>query len=122
MKTFEYTRPESIDDAIGLMNASTRPIAGGTDLLTLMKEGIQEPEHLLDIKRLPGLGAEIQADGGAVRTGALATLSDLEKSEDIQRHLPALAEAAALAGPARLGHVARIGGDVPQVRPCRHFG
>lgn len=121
MKTFEYTRPESIDDAIGLMNASTRPIAGGTDLLTLMKEGIQEPEHLLDIKRLPGLGAEIQADGGEVRIGALATLSDLEKSEDIRRHLPALAEAASLAASPQLRNMATIGGNVLQRPRCWYF-
>jgi xanthine dehydrogenase YagS FAD-binding subunit len=121
MKTFEYTRPESIDDAIGLMNAETRPIAGGTDLLTLMKEGIQEPEHLLDIKRLPGLGAEIQADAGEVRIGALATLSDLEKSEDIRRHLPALAEAASLAASPQLRNMATIGGNVLQRPRCWYF-
>lgn len=121
MKTFEYTRPESIDEAIGLMNAGTRPIAGGTDLLTLMKEGIHEPDHLVDIKRLPELGPEIQVDEREITIGALATLSDLEDNEAIRRHLPALAEAASLAASPQLRNMATIGGNVLQRPRCWYF-
>lgn len=121
MKTFEYTRPESIDEAINLMSPETRPLAGGTDLLTLMKEGIQEPGHLVDIKRLPDLSREIVVDQGVITIGALATLADLEQSEDVQRHLPALVDAVSMAASPQLRNMATIGGNVLQRPRCWYF-
>jgi xanthine dehydrogenase YagS FAD-binding subunit len=121
MKAFTYTRPESIDAAIGVMSAATRPLAGGTDLLTLMKDGIFEPESLLDIKRLPELSAEIGSDGEVITIGALATLADLEQSEIVRRSLPALAEAASLAASPQLRNMATIGGNVLQRPRCWYF-
>lgn len=121
MKAFTYTRPESIGEAIGLMNADTRPLAGGTDLLTLMKDGIAEPEQLLDIKRLPELSSEITSDGEVISIGALATLADLETSEIIRRSLPALAEAASLAASPQLRNMATIGGNLLQRPRCWYF-
>lgn len=121
MRPFAYTRPESIGDAIGMMNAETRPLAGGTDLLTLMKEGIVEPERLLDIKRLPQLSGEIAVDGPDLMIGALATLSHLEKDESVRQVLPALAEAASVAASPQLRNMATIGGNVLQRPRCWYF-
>jgi xanthine dehydrogenase YagS FAD-binding subunit len=121
MKSFAYTRPETIHEAIGLMNAGTRPLAGGTDLLTLMKDGIVQPETLLDIKRLPEMSREITSDGDAVSIGALATLSDLERSDLVRRSLPALAKAASLAASPQLRNMATIGGNVLQRPRCWYF-
>ena len=121
MKAFAYTRPESIGDAIGMMNAETRPLAGGTDLLTLMKEGIAAPEGLLDIKRLPDLSADIALDGDRITIGALATLSDIEKSDVITHHLPALAKAASVAASPQLRNMATIGGNILQRPRCWYF-
>lgn len=121
MRPFAYTRPESIGDAIGMMNAETRPLAGGTDLLTLMKEGIVAPETLLDIKRLPQLSNGIAVDDADVTIGALATLSDIEKSDTIGQVLPALAEAASVAASPQLRNMATIGGNVLQRPRCWYF-
>ena len=121
MRSFAYTRPESIGDAIGMMNAETRPLAGGTDLLALMKEGIVEPEGLLDIKRLPELSAGIVVDGDQVTIGALATLAHIEQDETIRQHLPALAKAASVAASPQLRNMATIGGNVLQRPRCWYF-
>ncbi len=121
MKPFAYARPETIDDAIGMMTATTRPLAGGTDLLTLMKEGIVEPETLLDIKRLPALDAGITVEDGAIAIGALTSLADLEKSEAIRQHLPALAKAASVAASPQLRNMATIGGNILQRPRCWYF-
>jgi xanthine dehydrogenase YagS FAD-binding subunit len=121
MKSFAYTRPESIHEAIGLMNAGTRPLAGGTDLLTLMKDGIVAPETLLDIKRLPELSREIASTGDHITIGALATLSDLERNDVVRRSLPALAQAASLAASPQLRNMATIGGNVLQRPRCWYF-
>ncbi len=121
MRPFAYTRPESIGDAIGMMNAETRPLAGGTDLLTLMKEGIVEPGGLLDIKRLPELSGEIAVDGREITIGALATLSDIEKSDAVRQHLPALAKAASVAASPQLRNMATIGGNILQRPRCWYF-
>lgn len=121
MKSFAYTRPETIDDAIGMMTATTRPLAGGTDLLTLMKEGIVEPETLLDIKRLPALDAGITVEDDAIAIGALTSLADLEKSEAIRQHLPALAKAASVAASPQLRNMATIGGNILQRPRCWYF-
>jgi xanthine dehydrogenase YagS FAD-binding subunit len=121
MKSFAYTRPESIGEAIGLMNAETRPLAGGTDLLTLMKEGIVEPEGLLDLKRLPEVSNGIAVEGREITIGALSTLSDIEKNETIRAHLPALSEAASLAASPQLRNMATIGGNMLQRPRCWYF-
>jgi xanthine dehydrogenase YagS FAD-binding subunit len=121
MKTFAYTRPETIDEAIGMMSAGTRPLAGGTDLLTLMKGGIVEPDALLDIKRLSDLSREIVLEGDEILIGALATLADIETSPVIREHLPALAEAASLAASPQLRNMATIGGNVLQRPRCWYF-
>lgn len=121
MKTFEYTRPESLDDAIRLMNAGTRPLAGGTDLLTLMKDGIYEPEHLLDIKRIPEISRDISLERDEISIGALVTLSFLESNPLVREHLPALAEAIRVAASPQLRNMATIGGNVLQRPRCWYF-
>lgn len=121
MKAFAYTRPETIDDAIGMMTATTRPLAGGTDLLTLMKEGIVEPETLVDIKRLPALDSGITVEDDAITIGALTSLADIETSEVIRQHLPALAMAASAAASPQLRNMATVGGNVLQRPRCWYF-
>jgi xanthine dehydrogenase YagS FAD-binding subunit len=121
MKSFAYARPESIEEAIALLGEDTRLLAGGTDLLTLMKDGISSPAHLLDIKRLPDLSREITIVGDEIVIGALVTLADLGTNPVIREHLPALTEAVAVAASPQLRNMATVGGNVLQRPRCWYF-
>ncbi len=125
MRAFDYLRPASLDEAISLLDTAapeTRLLAGGTDLLPLMKLDIHTPERLIDIKRLPELDDRIAptADGG-LRIGALATLDDIEVDPTIASTYPALAQAAGLAASPQLRNMATIGGNLLQRSRCWYF-
>ena len=121
MRAFAYSRPESVDEALTMMGEESRLLAGGTDLLTLMKRDLDAPGHLVDIKRLPDLDAAIVQEGDQIRIGALTRLAQLETDPLVERHLPALAEAAALAATPQLRNMATIGGNVLQRPRCWYF-
>lgn len=123
MRPFDYVRPESIDAAIALLDGGdrTRLLAGGTDLLTLMKHEISTPERLIDIKRLPDLDDRIEPDGDGLRVGALASLSQIEAAPLIHGSYTALAEAAGLAASPQLRNMATIGGNLLQRPRCWYF-
>ena len=123
MKPFAYANPRSLDDAVArlMSDEHARLLAGGTDLLTLLKGDLLEPSQLIDIKRLAELDDDITLDGDTLRIGALATLSDLEMHPLIAEHAPALAEAAALAATPQLRNMATIGGNLLQRPRCWYF-
>jgi xanthine dehydrogenase YagS FAD-binding subunit len=123
MKPFSYASPRTLDDAVSLLagDDDARFLAGGTDLLTLLKGDLLEPSQLVDIKRLAELDDQITLRGETVRIGALATLSDLEMHPVIAAHAPALAEAAALAATPQLRNMATIGGNLLQRPRCWYF-
>lgn len=127
MRPFDFTRPDTIEQAIALLAApdvatgERRPLAGGTDLLTLMKAEIVTPSHLLDIKRLPELDDQITESDDGVAIGALTTLAQLEASPIIQSRYLALAEAAAVAASPQLRNMATIGGNLLQRPRCWYF-
>lgn len=120
MQPFTYTRPETIDEAVG-QGDGARYLAGGTDLLTLMKRDIDAPERLVDLKRLPELNDEIVDTGDGVEIGVLATLAELERHPLIRASYPALAEAAAIAATPQLRNMATIGGNLLQRPRCWYF-
>lgn len=79
MKAFEYARPETEAEAVEFLGANpsqTAVLAGGTDLVSLMKAELLAPTRVVDLKRIPSLREVTRADGG-IQIGALATLSDL---------------------------------------------
>jgi xanthine dehydrogenase YagS FAD-binding subunit len=121
MKPFAYTRPETIDQALAILDHETRPLAGGTDLLTLIKGEIAEPAHLVDIKRLPDLNGEITLRDGTITIGALATLARIETDPLLAEHLPALGHAASVAATPQLRNMATIGGNILQRPRCWYF-
>lgn len=123
MKPFAYASPRSLDDAVSLLtnDGDAKFLAGGTDLLTLLKADLLEPSQLVDIKRLAELDDQITMSGDTVRLGALVTLNDLETHPLIATHAPALAEAAALAATPQLRNMATIGGNLLQRPRCWYF-
>ena len=120
MRPFDYTRAAAVDEAIGSLDAATRPYAGGTDLLTRMKIGITTPERLVDVKSLDLPGTiETAADGG-VTIGALATLADIER-HGFAPPLALLAEAASKAATPQLRERATVGGNLLQRPRCWYY-
>jgi xanthine dehydrogenase YagS FAD-binding subunit len=121
MKKFAYITAPTVEQVIPLLDATTRPLAGGTDLLTEMKEDIVTPERLVSLRRLPGLRG-IARDANGLRIGALTTLSDLERSLDVRDGpYAALALAARSAASPQLRNAATIGGNLLQDVRCWYY-
>lgn len=127
MNEFSYARPTTIDDTFTLLeshrDASQEQVvlAGGTDLLTLIKGGISTPQQLVDIKRLPELDSQITVTDDGMRLGALATLARIQDDQLVLDAYPALAQAAAVAASPQLRHMATIGGNLLQQPRCWYF-
>ncbi len=122
MRSFDYVRPATIKDAVA---AASEPgaayLAGGTNLLDLMKGGISRPGRLVDISRLPGLDrVEDLADGG-VRIGALVRNADLAHDRSFARRFPMVAEALLSGASAQLRNAATVGGNLLQRTRCAYF-
>ncbi len=125
MKPFEYASPPTIDEVITLLgqdrDGATRPLAGGTDLLPLMKADVAAPSRLVNIKRLAELPGGIEETAQGLTIGALATLTEIETHPQIRRRYAALAEAAAVAATPQLRNMATLGGNLLQRPRCWYF-
>jgi xanthine dehydrogenase YagS FAD-binding subunit len=125
MRPFAYTSAPTLHAALDILNLSDndaiRPLAGGTDLLTLMKAGVIAPDQLVDIKRASGLTSGIEETANGLRIGALTTLTELETHPLIHERYPALAEAAAIAATPQLRNMATIGGNLLQRPRCWYY-
>lgn len=113
------TSPGTLADAYNLLaEGGWTPLAGGTDLMVRITGEIGEPpDRLLDIWRLDALRG-IEVRDGVLTVGALATYTDIRRSEAITRHLPVLAEAAATIGAAQIQNRGTIGGNVVNASPA----
>ena len=113
MINFAYTRASDVADAVRLIagDPSAKFIAGGTNLLDLMKEDVERPSRLIDISRLPLNKIEETADGG-VRIGALVPNSDLAYHPLVERRYPMLANAILAGASQQLRNMASTGGNI----------
>src|ERR1044072_8035941 len=100
MKAFEWTNPGNVNEAVKMLAASPgdideapRPIAGGQDLLTTMKDYTSRPVRVVNLKNIRGLD-RITLNARGLSIGALATLSELEEHAGVRKSFPGLAEAA----------------------------
>ncbi|HEU5433726.1 MAG TPA: FAD binding domain-containing protein, partial [Thermomicrobiales bacterium] len=98
-----------------------RPLAGGTDLLTLMKADLAAPGRLIDIKRLAELDDRIDDGPDGLTIDAPATLAEIEDDPLVRAVAPALAAAAGLAASPQLRNMATIGGNLLQRPRCWYF-
>ena len=123
MHPFALSRPTDISAAIAAhaRDAHLAFIAGGTDLIGLMKDGVTLPERLLDINRLPDL-AQIEAlpDGG-LRIGALARMSEVAADPRVRSRFPVIVESLLFAASGQLRNMATIGGNIMQRTRCPYF-
>jgi xanthine dehydrogenase YagS FAD-binding subunit len=122
MINFQYIRANDIADAVRQMAAdpAAKLIAGGTNLIDLMKEEVARPTRLIDITRLPLKSVEQTADGG-LRIGALVPNSDLAHHPLIADRYPLLASAILAGASAQLRNMATTGGNLLQRTRCYYF-
>ena len=132
MRPFTYQRaadPASAAQALAaaaaaneaLTQASAQPLAGGTTLIDLMKLDVMRPGVVVDINPLAAQWSAISLDGGNLRLGAMARMSDVAADADVQKNYPVVAETLKLAASPQLRNMATLGGNVLQRTRCTYF-
>ena len=121
MKPFSYFRPENLKAAINAVvsNPDARFIAGGTNLIDLMKHGIASPEMLVDINHLPL--RRIERKTGLIRIGALVLNSDVAGNKLVMENHPLLVQALNAGASGQLRNMATVGGNILQKTRCPYF-
>ena len=122
MKPFAFERARDVDHALSLAAAApgARFLAGGTNLLDLMKLEIEQPDTLIDVGRLP-LADISETAGGGLRIGALATNSVVASDPRIRSRYPVLARAILSGASVQLRNKASMGGNLMQRTRCSYF-
>lgn len=116
LRPFAIHQPATVDEAAALMREfgdDAAFYAGGTELLIVLKEHLASVDHLVDIKRIPGLNEVCLADDGrSLVIGALATHRAIEQNSLVRRHLPVLAALEAKVANVRVRAVGTLGGNL----------
>ena len=124
MEKFSYVNATSLEQVTSLLNASgwgeVMLIAGGTDLLGELKEYVETPKTLVNLKTLPGMDS-ISADATGLKIGALATVADIAAHPTIQHHYTVLAQAAASVATPQIRNVGTLGGNLCQRPRCWYY-
>jgi xanthine dehydrogenase YagS FAD-binding subunit len=122
MNSFAYTRTEDVASAVREIaaNGAAKFIAGGTNLIDLMKENVERPSRLIDITRLPLKEVHPKADGG-LRLGSLVKNTDVAYNDEIERRYPLLAKAVLAGASPQLRNMATVGGNLMQRTRCCYF-
>src|ERR1700723_2318411 len=123
MHPFALSKAEDLARAVAAhaMDGQLAFIAGGTDLLGLMKDRAVHPERLLDINGLPDMGRIEALPDGGLRIGALARMSDVAADREVRRRFPVIAEALLFSASGQLRNMASIGGNIMQRTRCAYF-
>lgn len=123
MNNFEYASPATLKEALGLLGAQwgeADVLAGGTDLLSLMKDEVHQPKRLVNIKGIKELGG-IGKSAGGLRIGATVTLDQLMENAAIRAEYPALVQAARGVSSPQIRNMGTVGGDLLQRPRCWYF-
>ena len=127
MKSFEWTNPATINEAVKLLNSgggdideAPRPIAGGQDILTTMKDYSTRPTRLVNLKNIRGLN-RLSLDSKGLTIGALITLTELEEHQPTRRNMPGLVEAAHSVATPQIRNLGTVGGNLCQRPRCWYF-
>ena len=121
MIPFAYEKPGSIEQAVRLADANSRYIAGGTNLVDLMKENVERPERLVDINGLDALRGVRETEQGGVWIGALESNADLAWHPMIEQRYPLLSQAILAGASPQLRNMASTGGNLLQRTRCYYF-
>src|SRR5262245_6179532 len=122
MNIFSYTRAGDVATAVSEIagDSAAKFIAGGTNLIDLMKENVARPSRLIDITRLPLDRIEETEDGG-LRIGALVTNTDVAYDEQVEKRYPLLSKAILAGASPQLRNMATTGGNLMQRTRCSYF-
>jgi aerobic carbon-monoxide dehydrogenase medium subunit len=114
MRNFELVEPGTLRDACTALaqEADSKPVAGGTALLTIIKQGLLLPKQLINLKKISDASEIDFGSESGLRIGALATLNTIETSPLVRQHYPALAEACHVVANIRIRNMATIGGNL----------
>jgi xanthine dehydrogenase YagS FAD-binding subunit len=131
MRPFAYQRAADASSAVQalaaadgndpLTQAAIQPLAGGTTLIDLMKLDVMRPSAVVDINPLASSWSAINLEGGNLRLGALARMSDVAANPEVQHNYPVVADALKLAASPQLRNMATLGGNVLQRTRCTYF-
>jgi xanthine dehydrogenase YagS FAD-binding subunit len=121
MQSFTIERPRDLAEAIAAAGSTGAAIiAGGTELLNWMKDGIVHPEHLIDINGLAELDY-VRSSDNVLAIGALTRMSDVARNGDVRDALPAVAEALEAGASQQIRNMATMGGNLLQRTRCPYF-
>ena len=123
MQAFEYASPTTVHEAVGMLGSrwgEVNVLAGGTDLLSLMKENIETPRRVVNVKNIKELGG-IKRQRGGLRIGATVTFDELEHNAEIQKLYPALAQAARGVSSPQIRNMGTVAGDLCQRPRCWYY-
>jgi xanthine dehydrogenase YagS FAD-binding subunit len=126
-RPFKLVSPASVDDAVKLWHdnpGKAMYLAGGGDVVDVVKRHLAEPTLLLDLKRIPalrGVSAKVDDPQPSVTLGALTTLRELSEDTNVRRYLPALAAAASRVATPQIRNVGTLGGNLLQENRCPYY-
>ncbi len=121
MRAFEHVNATSVQEAVKLLSVeNARAVAGGTDLLGVVKEGLLPTGRVVNLKTIPGLD-QIKADGEGLRVGALARLADIAGSALVRERAPSVAAAASAVASPQIRNMGTLGGNLAQKVRCWYY-
>ena len=121
MRAFEYVSPTNKEQVATLLGEHGSILAGGTDLLALMKDDVVAPQRLVNIKQIDQLRGVSYQPGNGLRIGALTTIAEFAEDANVRQVYPVLAEAANEAASPQIRNLATIGGNMCQRPRCWYF-
>jgi xanthine dehydrogenase YagS FAD-binding subunit len=121
MQAFEYASASKKEQVAALLGDQGAILAGGTDLLALMKDDVVAPQRLVNVKHIDGLRGITYQPGNGLRIGALTTIAEFAEDANVRQHYPVLAEAAIEAASPQIRNLATMGGNMCQRPRCWYF-
>ena len=121
MQPFEYASASKKEQVAALLGDQGAILAGGTDLLALIKDDVVAPKRLVNVKRIDGLRGITYQPGNGLRIGALTTIAEFAEDPNVRQHYPVLAEAAIEAASPQIRNLATMGGNMCQRPRCWYF-
>jgi len=124
MKAFEYVAPTDMKGAVDRLEerpGESQPLAGGMDIIGLMKDYVLQPERLVALRDIDSLRSIEWTDDGGLRIGAMVTVAEIAADERVRERWPALAAAAGEVGTPQIRNRGTIGGNLCQRPRCWYF-
>lgn len=121
MNPFAYARPETVAEAVALLDeygSAARLLAGGTDLIIELRNRWVEPKIVIDLKRIPELSPAIADRDGSISISASTVMTDIAEDERVRRHFPALVESVVVVGSVQIRARATLAGNICNGSPA----